>query len=177
MTLVSTALARPLRPSQVLLMLLVTCFFCGGQTSKAAAADPVWRCPTPTGGAVTYQSMPCQNGGRVLPASKPPTPHDHQASILVAKREADLARTMSRQRARHERTPPTAHASLSGPVRQVSVGHPSETEFKAPERAAARAKGKRQTRQRRQDVFRAEVPGARKRSGRPQAEVASASPP
>jgi hypothetical protein len=171
------ALARPLRPSQALLMLLMTCVFCGAQTSKAATANPVWRCPTTHSATVTYQSMPCQNGGQVLPASKHPTPEDHQASVLVAKRESDLARTMGQQRARHERTRPAAHASLSGPVRQVSVGQPPDTELKAREKAAARAKTKRQARQRRQDVFRAEVPGPRKRSGRPQAEAASASPP
>lgn len=175
MPLVITALARPLRPSHAMLMLLMVSVFCGDRTSEAATADSVWRCSTAAGTAVTYQSTPCQHGGQALPASKPPTPEDRQASVRVAQREADLARTMGRQRARHEKTRTSAHASLSGPVRQVSVGQPPKAELKARERAAARAN--KQARQRRQDVFRAEVPGPRKGSRLPQAEAASASPP
>lgn len=176
MPLATTALPRPLRPGHALLVLLVASVFCGGRASEAATADSVWRCTMAPGAKVTYQSMPCQNGGRALPASKHPTPEDHQASVLVAKRESDLAHTMGRQRAKHERTRPAAHASLSGPVRQVNVGKPSEAELKAHERAESRAKAKKQARQRRQDVFRAEVPGARKRSRVPQAEAASVAP-
>lgn len=176
MHLVTAALACPSRTSHALLMWLMACAFFGTPTSGLAQTDQVWRCATSEGEVATYQSTPCQNGGRALPASKAPAPEEQRASVLVAKREADLARTMGRQRVRHEKARTKAHASLSGPVRQVSVGQPATSNLKASKRLKS-AVNNRHARQQRNDVFRAEVPGARKRSGRPQAEAASASPP
>lgn len=173
----TTALACPSRTGHALLMWLMVCVFWGTPTSGVAAPDQVWRCATSEAEAATYQFRPCRNGGRALPTNKAPTPEDQRASVLVAKREADLARTMSRQRVRHEKARSNAHASLSGPVRQVSVGQPATNQLRASNRLKAQAKH-RLARQRRDDVFRAEVPSPRKRSGQPlQAEAALASPP
>lgn len=138
----------------------------------AQASTPVWRCATGTGAAVAYQATPCKDGGQALPTDKPPTAEDRDASARVAEREAILARAMGRQRAKREKNLPPAHASLSGPVRQVSVGQREEDRIKAADRRSSRA------RQRRHDVFRAEVPTlARNRSGQHQADAVSASPP
>lgn len=138
----------------------------------AQASTPVWRCATGTGAAVAYQATPCKDGGQALPTDKPPTAEDRDASARVAEREAILARAMGRQRAKREKNLPPAHASLSGPVRQVSVGQREEDRIKAADRRSSRA------RKRRHDVFRAEVPTlARNRSGQHQADAVSASPP
>lgn len=182
MHLDTAALACPSRTSHALvmwLMSLMACALLGTPTSGSAQTDQVWRCATREGGAATYQSTPCQSGGRALPASQGPSPEDQRASAQVAKREADLARTMSRQRIRHEkvRANVNAHASLSGPVRQVSVGEPGSSQLKASKRRKAQANS-RHARPHRNDVFRAEAPSPRKRSGQPsQAGAASASPP
>lgn len=138
----------------------------------AQASTPVWRCEKGAGAAVAYQATPCKDGGQALPTDKPPTDEDRDASARVAEREASLARTMGRQRAKREKNLPPAHASLSGPVRQVSVGQREGDRIKAADRRSSRA------RQRRHDVFRAEVPTrARNRSGQHQADAVSASPP
>lgn len=138
----------------------------------AQSSTPVWRCATGTGAAVAYQATPCKDGGQALPTDKPPTAEDRDASARVAEREAILARAMGRQRAKREKNLPPAHASLSGPVRQVSVGQREEDRIKAADRRSSRA------RKRRHDVFRAEVPTlARNRSGQHQADAVSASPP
>lgn len=158
---------------------LLTLAVAGGvraRTGADEAADLVWRCATPSGATVTYQATPCGDGGRTLPRAQKPTPEDRQASAHVAKREASLARDMGKQRLRREKEPPTAHVSLSGPVRQVSVGQPEKARGKARGRHADRTS--RRARQQRDDVFRADVPSRpRERSGPHQAEAVSASPP
>jgi hypothetical protein len=161
----------------------VACALCGA-ASKAVAAEPVWRCQSAAGHAVAYQSTPCQDGGQALPTTQPPSPTNHADSVRVAEREARLARAMGRQRAHQEklaRDLPPAHTSLSGPVRQVSVGQREEAQIKARRRTRHRVgEASPGTRQRRRDVFRAEVPGQpRKRAERGQADdaiSASASP-
>jgi hypothetical protein len=138
----------------------------------AQANTPVWRCETGAGAAVAYQATPCQDGGQALPMNTPPTAEDRDASARVAEREASLARAMGQQRAKREKNLPPAHASLTGPVRQVSVGQREEDRIKAADRRSSRA------RQRRHDVFRAEAPGRpRNRSSQHQADAASAAPP
>lgn len=146
----------------------------------AQASTPVWRCETGAGAAVAYQATPCKDGGQALPTGKPPTAEDRDASARVAEREASLARSMGRQRAKREKNLPPAHASLTGPVRQVSVGQREEDRIKARKRTADRAADQRSSRarQRRHDVFRAEAPGrARNRSSQHQADAVSAAPP
>lgn len=137
----------------------------------SAMAQEVWRCQQAHGGALTYQAEPCHPRehieGQRLTTAAPPAQAEQIASRKVAQREARLARTMARQRARHEKQPGAAHASLSGPVRQVSVGQSAAVQAPSHERRA-RAK--------RSDVFRAEVPGAR-RSARHQADAVAASSP
>jgi len=167
------------RLSRLTLALLMACGMCG-QAGMAAAAEPVWRCSKAEGSAVVYQSTPCRDAGQPLPTGKHPTPKDREASARVAEREAKLARAMGRQRIKRENDLPAAHASLNGPVRQVSVGQREEDRIKARKRnqrqdATQSTSG---ARQRRHDVFRAEVPGRpRKQSGPAQADAVSASPP
>lgn len=160
--------------------LLVACGLCG-QVSQAAAADTVWRCEAANGAAMAYQATPCRDGGRALPKGQAPSIEDRETSARVAKREAGLARSMGKQRIQREKDlPAAAHASLSGPVRQVSVGQREEDRIKARKRSQHQdsIQVTSRARQRRHDVFRAEVPGRpRQRSGKAQAEVASASPP
>ena len=86
-----------------------------------------------------------------------PTAQARQASAQTAKREARLARTLARQRIRGEQNPQPAHTSLSGPVRQVSVGQRGDDRPIASKEASKRAA--RRASQQRRDVFRAEVPG------------------
>lgn len=168
-------LACCLRLTGALLTLAMACDVCA-RTNAAAATDPVWRCATPPGTAVAYQATPCRDGGQNLPRARRPSPEDQKASARVAKREASLARNMGRQRQRREKDMPTAHASLSGPVRQVSVGHPEENRAKARGQHADRAA--RRARPQRDDVFRAEVPSRPRERSKPlQAEAVSASPP
>lgn len=178
--LATIALACPPRASHALrmwLMSLVASALLGAPASASAQAEQVWRCTTGEGGTTAYQSKPCQSGGRALPVSKGPSTEDQRATAQLAKREADLARTMSRQRVRHEKARTNAHASLSGPVRQVSVGQPATSQLKANKRRKAQA-NHRHARQHRNDVFRAEAPSPRKRSGQPaQTGAVSASPP
>lgn len=137
----------------------------------SAMAQEVWRCQQAHGGALTYQAEPCHPrehlAGQRLNTAAPPAQAEQIASRKVAQREASLARTMARQRARHEKQPGAVHASLSGPVRQVSVGQSAAVKAHAHKRRARAA---------RSDVFRAEVPGAR-RSARHQADAVAASPP
>lgn len=174
------ALARLFGLSRPTFALLVACGLCG-QVSQAAAADTVWRCEAANGAAMAYQATPCRDGGRALPKGPAPSIEDRETSARVAKREAGLARSMGRQRIQREKDlPAAAHASLSGPVRQVSVGQREEDRIKARKRSQHQdsIQGTSRARQRRHDVFRAEVPGRpRQRSGKAQAEVASASPP
>ncbi len=149
----------------------------GAQAVEAATAETVWRCRTPSGATVAYQSTPCQDGGKAMPASKPPAPADREASARVAKREARLARSLGKQRIQREKNLPPAHASLSGPVRQVSVGQREDAQLKARGDTRRRSADKtaESARQRRRDVFRAEVPGtARTRSRATQAADAAA---
>lgn len=167
------------RLSRLTLVSLVACGMCG-QVGMAAAAEPVWRCSKAEGNAVAYQSTPCRDAGQPMPTGKHPTPKDQEASARVAEREAKLARAMGRQRIKREKDLPLAHASLSGPVRQVSVGQREEDQVKARKRSKNRGtdQGTSRARQRRHDVFRAEVPGrARKQSGPAQADAVLASPP
>lgn len=170
--------------SWAVLALLAACCACA-QASAAAAAETVWRCQTAEGNTVAYQSTPCQDEGRALPTTKPPSPTNHADSVRVAEREARLARALGRQRAHREKLEkdlPPAHTSLSGPVRQVSVGQRDETRGKVHGRVRhpAPVGTTQRVQQRRRDVFRAEVPGRpRKRAGQAQAEdaiSASASP-
>lgn len=148
--------------------------------SVAMASDPVWRCPTAEGAAVAYQATPCRDGGQALPLGPTPSTEDREASARVAEREASLAGHMGRQRVKREKDLPAAHASLSGPVRQVSVGQREEDRIKARKRSKSRDAdpSTSRARQRRHDVFRAEVPGrSRKPSGQAQAGAVAASPP
>ncbi len=169
------------RLSRLTLAWLMGCGVCGQVgIVGVAAAEPVWRCSS-ADGSLTYQSTACQDAGQALPADKHPTPEDREASARVAEREAKLARTMGRQRVQREKDQPvSAHTSLSGPVRQVSVGQREEDRLKARrKRGTNRVEdpNSRRARQHRQDVFRAEAPGrSRKQSGQAQADAGSASP-
>lgn len=142
-------------------------------TASAVQAEPIWRCRTDGGKGLTYQSTPCPQSGHTLPPSPLPSQEDRDASAEVAERERRLARDLARQRTRLAKNPPAAHASLTGPVRQVSVGQTGRTP-RTPERAA-RVRAHQAQRPGRQDVFRAEVPGRGRRTA--QAEVLSAPPP
>lgn len=154
--------------------LLVAWGVCG----RVAAAETVWRCAATEGARINYQSMPCRDAGQALRLDKPPTAEDREASSRVAEREARLARAMGRQRVKREKDLPPAHTSLSGPVRQVSVGPQEDARIKARDKSGKSANpSSRHARQRRHDVFRAEVPGhPGKQSGRHQADAVSASP-
>lgn len=161
-----TALARSC------LTLLMTC----GACSEMALADQVWRCSAADGGAVAYQSTPCRGAGKVLPSNPRLTHEERQASAEVAEREAKLARTMGRQRTqreKHEKDTPPAHASLSGPVRQVSVG--PRAEARQTPRGQASDHTDQRARQRRRDIFRAEAPA--RSSKKTQADARAVSPP
>lgn len=174
-----TAMPRKAALIHATLALLMACAVCA-RAGAAAAAEAVWRCPTVDGAAVAYQSTPCSHGGHALSTSPPPSAEDREASARTAKREAGLARALARQRTQREANLPPAHASLSGPVRQVSVGQRQEAKSKTRGRSRNRTAEERAERagQRRHDVFRAEVPGhPRKGSGTLQADAVSASPP
>jgi hypothetical protein len=148
------------------LAMLVAC-------AATVRAESIWRCQVDEHAGTRYQSTPCPLSGRALPATPPPSQQNREAADEVAEREARLARDMARQRAHQHKTAPTAHASLSGPVRQVSVGPARSTASQSAH--ATRARSALAHRPRRDDVFRAEVPGRRR--GAAQAEALAASPP
>lgn len=129
----------------------------------ARASGPgIWRCTTGADGSVSYQSEPCVSGGRAVSTEPPPTEAAQRDSAEVAQREAKLAKSMARQRQRREATAsPAGHVSLTGPVRQVSVGQQSERE------PQTRSKQRR-------NLFRSEVPGRPRKT--PQADTSAASP-
>lgn len=140
----------------------------------AEATEPVWRCTSAEGAAVSYQSTPCPTSGKALPSTKPPVAEDKAFSSAVAQREARLARTMARQRVRQEnslqKSAGSAHISLSGPVRQVSVG---QRDGARPNLEPTRPKqGKRSSRQGGRELFRAEVPGRPRKSAQAEASAA-----
>lgn len=142
-------------------------------TAPAVQAEPIWRCRTDGGKGLTYQSTPCPQSGHTLPPSPLPSQEDRHASAEVAERERRLARDLARQRTRLAKNPPAAHASLTGPVRQVSVGPRGGTPSTSGR--PARERLQRATGPGREGVFRAEVPGRSRRAA--QAEVLAAPPP
>lgn len=161
----ATALTR------LALVLLTVCGM-GAPGDMVEAAESVWRCPTPGGTGASYQALPCPEAGQQLLTHSPPTGEQRKASARMAERQSRLAQAMGRERARRERALHPAHTSLSGPVRQVSVGQRPEEQLRARQRRALHA------RPHRTDVFRAEAPGtARKGSRATQADAASESPP
>lgn len=148
-----------------LLLCALSCAWCAPMAAAQAAqartqttTQTVWRCPAQNGPSVSYQSEPCSSGGHAMASTHTqPTAQARQASAQTAKREARLARTLARQRIRGEQNPRPAHTSLSGPVRQVSVGQRGDDRPIASKEASKRAA--RRASQQRRDVFRAEVPG------------------
>lgn len=176
----TAALYRALSAGRMVIVWLLTCCV-AGRAGMAMAADPVWRCQAAGARAATYQATPCHGSGLPLPAAHTPSTQDRKASRRVAEREARLARSLARQRVQRETRPPPAHASLSGPVRQVSVGQGNRSKAKGqtPSRTPGAHASAQRTRRHDPDVFRAQVPGsARKRAGSDQSvDVVSVSPP
>lgn len=86
----------------------------------------VHRCPAPdASGGTLYSQQPCAQGdGRLLPAVAPPT--DAQRQQAQARRAQDMrqVRTLDQQATRHAHARSAQPTSLTGPVKQVSVGAP-----------------------------------------------------
>jgi hypothetical protein len=149
-----------------------------GLVSNPVCSGQVWRCagsgsaaePGEPRGPVVYQEVPCDAGGRMLAPVSPPAEHDLKATRELAKREARLARDLARQRSRLERSSRPAHTSLSGPVRQVSVGKqvPASTRHTTQTRQGKRGRGRQADGE---NVFRAKVPRQPKTQSQSQAQA------
>lgn len=96
-----------------------------GHAQHAKAADQVWRCRSASGGSTLYSQQPCASDPKALTASRVPSNREQKEAVAVSAREQRLARRLSQERQGRERQQARklkGAASLTGPVRQVTVG-------------------------------------------------------
>lgn len=97
----------------------------GAHAQVTTGAEQVWRCTSASGGDTLYSQRPCNADAQALPLSRAPSSQARKEAARVSARERRLASQLSQDRegrARQQAGTPPAATSLSGPVRQVSVG-------------------------------------------------------
>lgn len=120
--------ARAECPARKLSTALLACLMAllgAGHAQHAKAADQVWRCSSGPGGSTLYSQLPCASDPKALPVSRVPSNQEKKEAVAVSAREQRLARRLRQERQGREHQQARklkGAASLTGPVRQVSVG-------------------------------------------------------
>ena len=136
-----------MRPARPWILVLA----CAGWT--LAHAQPIYRCGD------NYSQQPCAGGKEVAPAPAAPSAADRSQAAAAASRDARLAESLEKDRARREAQAGSAAVVLPTPPTAEPEPH------KWPDKAATR----------KLDVFTASVPGSKQPKAKPAAKAKSES--